>query len=86
MPCSIGCHCWFAASKHHRRLPPAAAATAAAPAAATAAGRVCYWELVDAELVHSFQAHESVVCGVAAHPTESCLLTCSVDGTVKVWR
>ncbi|WIA14257.1 hypothetical protein OEZ85_002793 [Tetradesmus obliquus] len=49
-------------------------------------GRVCYWELVDADLVHSFQANESVVCGVAAHPTESCLLTCSVDGTVKVWR
>jgi mitogen-activated protein kinase organizer 1 len=56
------------------------------PAASATAGRVCYWELVDAELVHSFQAHASVVCGVAAHPSESCLLTCSVDGTVKVWR
>ncbi|KAF8061308.1 WDR83 [Scenedesmus sp. PABB004] len=49
-------------------------------------GRVCYWELVDAALVGAFQAHGSVVCGAAAHPTEACLLTCSVDGTVKVWR
>lgn len=55
-------------------------------AVAAYAGRVCFWELVDAELVSYIQAHASVVCGVAAHPTEACLLTCSVDGTVKVWR
>eukprot|EP00878_Enallax_costatus_P017632 GHUV01018526.1.p1 GENE.GHUV01018526.1~~GHUV01018526.1.p1 ORF type:complete len:125 (+),score=23.70 GHUV01018526.1:597-971(+) len=49
-------------------------------------GTVCYWDLVDANLVSSFQAHQGVICGVATHPTEPCLLTCSVDGTIKVWR
>ena len=48
-------------------------------------GRVCYWDLVDAELVKSFQAHKGPVCGVAAHPLGSCLLTAGVDGAVRVW-
>jgi len=50
------------------------------------AGRVLFWELVEAQLVTSFQAHSSVVCGLAAHPTEQMLLTAAVDGTVKVWQ
>lgn len=49
-------------------------------------GRVLFWELVEAQLVTSFQAHSSVVCGLAAHPTEQMLLTAAVDGTVKVWQ
>lgn len=48
-------------------------------------GRVFYWELVDAQLVESFQAHADVVCSLAMHPRGECLLTSSVDGTVKVW-
>jgi WD40 repeat protein len=44
-----------------------------------------FWELVDADLQGSFQAHDSVVCGLAAHSTDPMLLTASVDGTVKVW-
>ena len=48
-------------------------------------GRVCYWDLVDAELVKSFQAQKGPVCGVAAHPLGSCLLTAGVDGAVRVW-
>ncbi|KAL4436065.1 hypothetical protein ABPG77_005513 [Micractinium sp. CCAP 211/92] len=48
-------------------------------------GRVFFWELVDAQLVESFQAHADVVCSLAMHPKGECLLTSSVDGTVKVW-
>ncbi|PSC74259.1 WD repeat domain-containing 83 [Micractinium conductrix] len=48
-------------------------------------GRVFYWELVDAQLVDSFQAHADVVCSLAMHPKGECLLTSSVDGTIKVW-
>ncbi|KIY97662.1 mitogen-activated protein kinaseorganizer 1 [Monoraphidium neglectum] len=48
-------------------------------------GRLCYWELVDAQLLLSFQAHRGPVCGVAAHPKGTCVLTAGVDGVVKVW-
>jgi mitogen-activated protein kinase organizer 1 len=46
---------------------------------------VCYWELVEADLVASFTAHKGAVCGVAAHPQGACLVTAGADGLVKVW-
>lgn len=48
-------------------------------------GRVFYWELVEAQLLTSFQAHKGPVCGLAVHPQGSCLVTAGVDGAVKVW-
>lgn len=48
-------------------------------------GRVFYWELVEAQQVECFQAHADVVCSMAMHPKGECLLTSSVDGTIKVW-
>jgi mitogen-activated protein kinase organizer 1 len=48
-------------------------------------GRVYYWELVDGAVVESFAAHSDVVCSIAMHPEGTCLLTSSIDGTVKVW-
>ena len=72
-------------------------------------GRVLYWDLVEADLMDSFQvgcwqhtsvarncrarirgaaaaqAHHAVICSLAMHPEGTCLLTSSVDGTVKVW-
>lgn len=44
-----------------------------------------YWELVEGEQVAAFQAHADTVCSLAMHPAGECLLTSSVDGTVKVW-
>ena len=49
------------------------------------AGRVCYWDLVEEAKVANFHAHDGVVCSLAVHPRDPCLLTASVDGTVKVW-
>ena len=51
-----------------------------------AAGRVCYWDLVEETMLESFQAHKSYVCSLAVHPDGSLLLTSSTDGTVKVWQ
>ena len=48
-------------------------------------GRVMYWEVVEAGVVEEFRAHEAGLCGLAMHPQGACLLTASVDGTVKVW-
>ena len=84
-------------------------------------GRVLYWDLVEADVVDSFevrsplgalraearvpargarpkatraqtpsvwcavQAHRDVICSLAMHPQGTCLLTSSVDATIKVW-
>ena len=48
-------------------------------------GRVLYWDVVDGAVVMEFLAHNDVVHSLAMHPQGECLLTASVDGTVKVW-
>ncbi|KAH7282199.1 hypothetical protein KP509_35G018300 [Ceratopteris richardii] len=49
-------------------------------------GKILFWDLVDASVVSSAKAHASVVTSVNYHPTENCMITSSVDGTVKVWK
>ncbi|CAA6663787.1 unnamed protein product [Spirodela intermedia] len=49
-------------------------------------GYIFFWDLVEASVVSKFRAHGSVVTSVAYHPKDSCMLTSSVDGTVKVWK
>jgi mitogen-activated protein kinase organizer 1 len=49
-------------------------------------GFVYFWDLVDASVVSTLRAHDSVVTSVSYHPMESCMLTASVDGSVKVWK
>ncbi|KAJ4814114.1 WD-repeat protein [Rhynchospora pubera] len=49
-------------------------------------GFIYFWDLVDASIVSSFRAHSSVVTSVSYHPKDVCILTSSVDGTIKVWR
>lgn len=54
--------------------------------AASEDGRVVYWEVVEGAVVEEFKAHEAGLCGLAVHPDGVCLLTASLDGTVKVWN
>ncbi|KAL3688036.1 hypothetical protein R1sor_014345 [Riccia sorocarpa] len=49
-------------------------------------GRVFFWDLVDPSLISSFKAHTSVITGLAYHPKEDCMLTSSVDGTIRLWK
>lgn len=30
--------------------------------------------------------HSSIVCGLSYHPNKTCLLSCSVDGSVILWE
>ena len=53
---------------------------------AESAGRVCYWELVDAKMVQEFAAHLGPVCSLSLHPAGTTLVTASNDGTIKVWK
>ncbi|KAK7850178.1 wd repeat domain-containing protein 83 [Quercus suber] len=34
----------------------------------------------------SFRAHSSVVTSVSYHPKDNCMITASVDGTIRVWK
>lgn len=49
-------------------------------------GRIFFWDLVEGSVVSSFRAHASVVTSVCYHPKESCMITSSVDSTVRVWK
>nr|POE55717.1 wd repeat domain-containing protein 83 [Quercus suber] len=49
-------------------------------------GFIYFWDLVDASVVSSFRAHSSVVTSVSYHPKDSCMITASVDGTIRVWK
>lgn len=49
-------------------------------------GNVFFWDLVDASVISSLKAHASVVTSVSYHQSENCMITSSVDGTVKVWK
>jgi mitogen-activated protein kinase organizer 1 len=50
-------------------------------------GRLVYWDLLEGSLVAQVNAHEGeVVCSLAVHPEGHCVLSSSVDGTIKLWR
>jgi len=51
-------------------------------------GRLVVWDLVEASVEATFDAHPGhTVCGLDCHPVvPACLLTCGTDGTVKLWQ
>ncbi|XP_048501975.1 uncharacterized protein LOC104895481 isoform X2 [Beta vulgaris subsp. vulgaris] len=49
-------------------------------------GYIFFWDLVDASIVSRFRAHASVVTSVSYHPKDDCMISASVDGTIRVWR
>ena len=49
-------------------------------------GIIYCWDLVEARLLAKLKGHTKVVSGVDHHPQGHCLLSCSVDGTVRVWK
>lgn len=49
-------------------------------------GYIFFWDLVDATVVSRFRAHASVVTSVSYHPKDNCMITASVDGSIRVWK
>mmetsp|Transcript_6441 Transcript_6441/g.15082 ORF Transcript_6441/g.15082 Transcript_6441/m.15082 type:complete len:298 (-) Transcript_6441:314-1207(-) len=49
-------------------------------------GTIHFWDLVGGKEMHKLTGHEGVVCSLSYHPTETCLLSTSVDGTAVCWR
>ena len=49
-------------------------------------GKVYFWELVEATVAETVDAHPNgVVCGLEYHPSKEVMLTASTDGTAKLW-
>ncbi|KAB2617298.1 WD repeat domain-containing protein 83 [Pyrus ussuriensis x Pyrus communis] len=49
-------------------------------------GYIFFWGLVDASVATSFRAHSSVVTSVSYHPKDNCMISSSIDGTIRVWK
>lgn len=54
-------------------------------AAAVENGTVRVWDINNAEVIRSFNAHRGVIWTVAYHPTRDLVATCGDDGYVKLW-
>jgi len=46
---------------------------------------VYVWDLVEAKVLAKLKGHSNAVCGLAFHPSENRLLSCSIDGTIRLW-
>src|SRR5690606_37971093 len=49
-------------------------------------GMIYVWDLVEAKVMGKFKAHSRTLSALSYHPTESLLLSSSVDGTIKLWK
>ncbi|EKX43798.1 hypothetical protein GUITHDRAFT_140239 [Guillardia theta CCMP2712] len=49
-------------------------------------GDIFFWDLVSGKEVHKLSGHSNVVCSLAYHPSDTYLLSASVDGTVSLWQ
>jgi len=47
---------------------------------------VYIWDLVEAKQIAKLKGHTNTVCGLSYHPSEEMLLTCSSDGTIRLWK
>ncbi|GJP75387.1 hypothetical protein CLOP_g5840, partial [Closterium sp. NIES-67] len=48
-------------------------------------GRVVAWDLVEGAVAGQHSAHKGAVTGLAFHPDDKHMLTCSADGSVRLW-
>ena len=48
-------------------------------------GKIYVWDLVEGNVVNSFNAHKKVVSSVQAHPKKSQFMSASFDGSIKLW-
>jgi len=49
-------------------------------------GKIYIWDLLEGNMLISFQAHSNVVTCVSFHPRYNYMISTSVDGTVKFWK
>ncbi|PWA91490.1 transducin/WD40 repeat-like superfamily protein [Artemisia annua] len=49
-------------------------------------GRIFIWDLVSKKVVSKIDAHSSAVTSVDYHPTDDCMVSASMDGSVVLWK
>lgn len=47
---------------------------------------IYFWNLVEGNVVHTLRGHTRPVISLSYHPKKPCLLSSSVDGTIKCWK
>ncbi|KAI8896399.1 WD40-repeat-containing domain protein [Globomyces pollinis-pini] len=48
-------------------------------------GKIHFWDLVEGQIVKTLDAHSRVVTSVKYHPNLHTMISCSFDGTAKLW-
>jgi len=49
-------------------------------------GKTLLWDVNSKEILQTLHGHDGPVLGVDASPSSDAIVTCSLDGTIKVWR
>ncbi|KAF1816218.1 WD40 repeat-like protein [Eremomyces bilateralis CBS 781.70] len=49
-------------------------------------GSIFFWDVGSKEVLQCLDGHSGPVLGVDAHPTEPMVVSCGMDGRVKIWR
>jgi len=49
-------------------------------------GAMLLWDVSSKDVLQRLEGHDGVVLGVDTHPFEPAIVSCGLDGTVRVWR
>jgi COMPASS component SWD3 len=49
-------------------------------------GNLVFWDVKSKEVLKTAKAHKDVVLGVDTHPFDETIVSCSLDGTIVIWR
>lgn len=49
-------------------------------------GRTIIWDVSTKDVLQVLEGHEGAVLGVHTSPSNDAIVTCGLDGTIKIWR
>ena len=49
-------------------------------------GNIVIWDVKSKNILQRLEGHEGCVLGVDTHPTDPMLVSCGLDGSVRLWK
>ena len=49
-------------------------------------GDIVLWDVSSKRIMQRLQGHDGPVLGVDTHPSQSSIVSCGMDGTVRIWQ